>query len=51
LKESGKKAYELNNLKGGMNEMHLELNKLDKGMYLVNVFTASERQTIRLVIH
>jgi hypothetical protein len=46
-----KKAFEVNNLNGGTNEMPLELNRLDKGMYLVNVFTASERQTIRLVIH
>jgi hypothetical protein len=43
--------FQLNNLKGGTNERPLELSNLDKGMYLVNVFTTSERQTIRLVIH
>ncbi|MGM0480165.1 MAG: T9SS type A sorting domain-containing protein [Bacteroidota bacterium] len=48
---SGKKAHELTNLKGGMNELHLDLSNLDSGIYLVNVFTVSERQTIRLVIH
>jgi hypothetical protein len=48
---TGKKAFELTHLKGGSNEKQLELSKLDKGMYLVNVFTASERQTIRLIIH
>lgn len=30
---------------------HHELNNLDSGMYLVNVFTASERKVIRLIIH
>ena len=48
---SGKKAFELNNLEGGTNITSLEINNLDSGMYLVNVFTASERKVIRLIIH
>jgi hypothetical protein len=48
---SGKKAFELNNLEGGTNTTSLALNNLDSGMYLVNVFTTSERKVIRLIIH
>lgn len=48
---SGKKVFELNNLKGGANTTALALNNLDSGMYLVNVFTTSERKVIRLIIH
>lgn len=48
---SGKKSFELNNLKGGANITSLKLNSLDSGMYLVNVFTTSERKVIRLIIH
>ena len=48
---SGKKAFELNDLEGGTNITPLELNNLESGMYLVNVFTASERKVIRLIIH
>ena len=48
---SGKKSFELNDLKGGANSTALALNSLNSGMYLVNVFTASERKVIRLIIH
>ena len=48
---SGKKAFELNDLEGGTNITPLELNNLESGMYLVNVFTSSERKVIRLIIH
>lgn len=48
---SGKKAFELKNLKGGANTTSLKLNSLDSGTYLVNIFTASERKVIRLIIH
>jgi hypothetical protein len=47
---SGKKVFELNNLEGGTNTISLALNNLDSRMYLVNVFTASERKVIRLII-
>ena len=48
---SGKKAFELKNLAEGANTMPLEIGHLESGMYLVNVYTASERETIRLIIH
>jgi hypothetical protein len=48
---SGKKVLELNDLEGSTNTASLALNNLDSGMYLVNVFTASERKVIRLIIH
>jgi hypothetical protein len=48
---SGKKVFEIRNLTGGANSTSLELSKLDSGMYLVNIFNASERKVIRLIIH
>ncbi|MCC5924513.1 MAG: T9SS type A sorting domain-containing protein [Crocinitomicaceae bacterium] len=48
---SGKKVFELNDLEGGTNITSLELNNLESGIYLINVFTVSERKIIRLIIH
>ena len=48
---TGKNVMELREVKPGAQEMDLDIGHLDNGMYLVNVFTASERQTLRLIIH
>ena len=48
---SGKKVYEQKGLQGGRNSTPLSLPNLKGGMYLVNVFTNSERKIVRLIIH
>lgn len=48
---TGKHVMALRDIKAGAREMPLDIGHLENGMYLVNVFTASERQTIRLIIH
>ena len=42
---------ELREVKAGAQEVDLDIGHLENGMYLVNVFTSSERQTLRLIIH
>ncbi len=48
---TGKNVMELREVKAGAREIPLAIGHLENGMYLVNVFTASERQTLRLIIH
>jgi hypothetical protein len=48
---SGKQVCAMPHLKGGSNTTTLALNGLQSGMYLVHVFTASERKIVRLIIH
>ena len=48
---SGKKAFELNDLEGGTNTTYIDLNNLESGMYLVNVFNTTVRKVIRLIVH
>ena len=48
---SGKKVAGLSDLAGGENRIRLHLNKLENGLYLVRVFTATQSQTVRLIIH
>ena len=48
---SGKKVHELIGLEGGLNNTPIALNNLESGMYLVNVFTKSDRKLVRLIIH
>jgi hypothetical protein len=48
---SGKKTYELRKLKSGANSIPLKVGDLESGLYLVKIYTASQSQTIRLVIH
>jgi hypothetical protein len=48
---SGKKVAGLSDLAGGENRIRLHLNKLENGLYLVRVFTATQSQTVRLIIN
>jgi len=48
---TGKNVMELREVKAGAQEVDLDIGHLENGMYLVNVFTSSERQTLRLIIH
>jgi hypothetical protein len=48
---SGKKSYELRSLESGANTIPLEIGDLESGLYLVKIYTASQSQTLRLVIH
>ena len=48
---SGKKVYEQKGLDSGLNSTSLTLPNLKGGMYLVHMFTNSERKIVRLIIH
>lgn len=48
---SGKKVAGLTDLAGGENRIRLYLNNLENGMYLVRVYTATQSQTVRLIIN
>jgi hypothetical protein len=48
---SGKKVLEQKGLQGGRNSTPLSLPNLKAGMYLVNVFTDSDRKIVRLIIY
>lgn len=48
---SGKKVAGLTDLAGGENRIRLHLNNLEPGLYLVRLFTATQSQTVRLIIN
>lgn len=48
---SGKKVYGLQDLASGSNKIRLHLGVLDSGLYLVRLHTATNSQTVRLIIH